>query len=237
MRLRVCGAGMRGLAIASLLIVSFSLVACALTRRTRSASESGFLVDYSELVRGERDEVQLLYINPDADFSKYDAMMIESVSIWHNEETTRLSARDQQALTNYLYTALRDELSQDYRIVGAPAPNALHLRAAITEAKGARVAGNAITTVIPATRLVSIVAGLATDTQVFVGKAAIEVELLDSTTGERLGAAVDERAGGKTLRGIGGKWKDVDNAFDYWAQRLRERLASLREAGAKAPTS
>ena len=81
---------------------------------------------------------------------------------------------------------------------------------------------------IPQTRLLSNLAGIATDTQVFVGKAAIEAEIVDSMTQERLMAGVDQRAGAKTLRGLGGKWKDVNNAFQYWAERLRERLAAER---------
>ena len=65
----------------------------------------------------------------------------------------------------------------------------------------------------------------------FVGKAAMEAEITDSMTSKRLAAAVDERAGAKTLRGIGGKWKDVDNAFNYWAEKIRKRLAELRAEG------
>jgi hypothetical protein len=113
-------------------------------------------------------------------------------------------------------------------MVDRPGPGTLRIRAAITEAKGARVVGNTITTVIPQARLLSTLTGLATNTQAFVGKAAIEGEITDSMSGRRLVAVVDERAGGKTLRGLGGKWKDVDNAFQYWAERLRTRLAELR---------
>jgi hypothetical protein len=195
----------RAATLASVLGFSLGVAACATTRQTRSVEESGFLGDYSQLRAG-----------------------IESATIWHNQETTKLSAKDQQALTDALYAAFREELSQDYEIVAAPYPGVMILRLAITEAKGARVVGNTITTVIPQTRLLSSLTGIATDTQVFVGKASIEAEIIDSMTHERLAAAVDQRAGAKTLRGLGGKWKDVDNAFRYWAERLRERLAQER---------
>ena len=36
------------------------------------------------------------------------------------------------------------------------------------------------------------------------------------------------RGGGKSLGGLGGKWKDVDNAFRHWAERLRMLLAAQR---------
>ena len=69
---------------------------------------------------------------------------------------------------------------------------------------------------------------LAADTQIFVGTAGIEAEILDSVTGERLAAAVDERAGSKALKGSTSTWSDVKDAFDYWAERLKVRLAELR---------
>jgi hypothetical protein len=104
----------------------------------------------------------------------------------------------------------------------------MRLRAAITEAKGARVLGNAVTSIVPQLRLLSTAAGLAADTAVLVGKVGVEAELTDSLTGERLLAAVDERAGTKALRGGLGKWSQVQEAFGFWANRIRERLSELR---------
>jgi hypothetical protein len=68
----------------------------------------------------------------------------------------------------------------------------------------------------------------AADTQVLVGRAGVEAEVLDAVTNERLGAALDRRAGTKALRGGVSTWADVQNAFDYWSERLRTRLAELR---------
>jgi hypothetical protein len=70
---------------------------------------------------------------------------------------------------------------------------------------------------------------MATDTQVFVGSCAIEAEITDSLTHYRLAAGVDERAGTKAIRGGIGKWSDAEEAFDYWAKRIAQRLAVLRD--------
>ncbi len=207
------------------------LVACQTTRQTRGVQAQGFLRNYSQLREGKGDEAQLIYISPSADWRAYDSIMIDSVSIWYSSKTEKLPAEDRKALTDLLYASLHKQLGQDYNIVNNPGPRTMRLRAAITEAKGARVVGNTLTTIVPQARLLSTLAGLATDTQVFVGKAAIEAEITDSMTSKRLAAAVDERAGAKTLRGIGGKWKDVDNAFNYWAEKIRKRLAELRAEG------
>ncbi len=58
------------------------------------------------------------------------------------------------------------------------------------------------------------------------GKAGVEGDITDSLTGVRLMGAVDERQGTKAIRGGFGKWSDVEQAFDFWAERLRGRLAS-----------
>jgi len=72
---------------------------------------------------------------------------------------------------------------------------------------------------------------IASDTQVLVGRAGVEGEILDGVTEERLAAAVDRRAGTKALRGGISTWADVQNAFDFWSERLRTRLAELRKSG------
>jgi hypothetical protein len=204
------------------------LVACASTRQTRSVEPQGFLRDYSQIRKGQSGEAQLVYIDEGAAWDSYDSILIDSVTIWYSKKTQDLSAEDRQALTDLFYQALYDQLSQDYHIAERPGPGTLRLRAAITQAKGASVVGNTVTTVVPQARLLSTLVGTATDAQVFVGAAAIEGEITDSLSGRRLAAIVDERAGGKSLSGLGGKWKDVDNAFQYWAERLRTRLAELR---------
>ena len=53
---------------------------CSTTHQTRSVKTSGFLDDYSQMKEGEGDEAQLIYINPSADFSSYDKVMIDSVN-------------------------------------------------------------------------------------------------------------------------------------------------------------
>lgn len=208
--------------------MSLALAACATTRQTRDVEPSGFLGDYSQLREGEGEEAQLVYINPKAEWAMYNAVMIDSVTLWKSSETSDISEEDAQKLTDYLYTLLQEQLSQDYKIVDYPGPGVMRLRAAITEAEGAQVAGNAITTIIPQFRLLASAAGMAADTSVFVGEAAVEVDIRDSLTDKRLAAAVDERVGGKTIRGGLKTWSHVHRAFEYWAERLRERLAELR---------
>lgn len=204
------------------------VVGCSTTRQARNVETHGFLGDYSRLVEGKEDQAQLTYIDKSASFSKYDAVMIDSVTLWRSKATSEISAEDQQMLTDYLYKAIHDQLSKDFRIVDRPGRGVLRIRAAVTEAVGANVVGNAVTSVIPQARVLSTLGGLAADSAMMAGSAAIEGEITDPLSGRRLLAAVDQRLGNKTLRGAFGKWSNVEKAFDYWAERLRTRLAELR---------
>jgi hypothetical protein len=157
---------------AAILLAAAALVAfsgCATTRQTRSVQPHGFLEDYSMLRKGEKNEAQLIYINEDADFSQYNAALLESVTIWFTESTEKLSVEDQQMLTDHLFGSIYDELDQAFEMVDKPGPKVLRIRAALTEAKGARVVGKTVTSIIPQLRLLTTLAGVATDTQVFVG--------------------------------------------------------------------
>ncbi len=209
---------------------SLLLSACATTRATRKAvTPSGFLDDYGQLREGKKGEAQLIFIDPATDFSQYKGIIVESVTLWEGPGASKLSAEERQALTDYFYLALVREFEKDFQVVVEPAPGVMQLRAAITEAAGAKVVANTITSVVPQLRLLTTLGGMATDAAVFVGEAGIEVEVRDSVTLRRLGAGVDRRAGTKALRSGLKTWSDAKTAFDYWADKIHQRLARLRD--------
>jgi hypothetical protein len=213
---------------ASLVALLLGIVACAKTRQTRSTETRGFLGNYSQLGEDETGRVALVYINPDADWSKYDAAMIDSVTVWYDTEDSKISDEDAQMLTDHFYAALHDELVKDYRMTDQPGPGVMRVRAAVTETKGAKVIGNAVTSIHLGAKVASTALGAASDTQAFVGRATFEGEIRDSMTDVRLMAAVDQRSGTKNpLVGLK-KWSQVRRIMDVWSENLRERLSELR---------
>lgn len=218
-----------GLTLLSLVALSIGAAGCA-TRQTGKAQPSGFLGDYSQLTPGGKGEVQLRYINPNVDWKKYTAVLIDTPQVYADSETTELTQRDQKKLTDNLHEALVEALGKNYQIVEEPGPGVLRVRTAITEAQGAKLAMNAVTGIVPQLRLLTMIGGMATDTTTFVGKCSAEGEIVDSVTGERLLAGVDQRAGTKDPRNMLNKWDDVDSAFKDWAERMRAKLESLRGA-------
>lgn len=63
----------------------FLVAGCTKVKQARKAPKSGFLGDYSQLKEVGGDKAMLVYVNPDADFSLYDKVILYSVSIWYTE--------------------------------------------------------------------------------------------------------------------------------------------------------
>lgn len=215
------------LLVAGMVLFTFG---CKTTKQGRSVETSGFLKDYSQLTKNDNVEALLSYKNPKADFSKYDKMIIDTVSIVAVEDSSlsKMDKDDAETLANYFKMAIEEEIAKDFQIVTEPGPGTLRLRAAITEADGSIVVADAVTSLIPATRLIGTGIQLAANTAVVVGETQVEVELLDSQTDERLMAAVDERSGTKVLRGSLKTWGDAHSAYRLWAKRIRVKLEEER---------
>ena len=117
----------------------FLLQGCAATQQRREVVKTGFLSDYSLLTEGTGEHEALLhYINPDADWRSYDRMIVDSVTVWKNEETKDVAPEDLQMLTDFLYTHIREQLSQDYTLVTQPGPGVMKAAFAITDPPGLR---------------------------------------------------------------------------------------------------
>jgi len=207
------------------------LSGCAKTFQTRGAEPAGFLGDYTQMERGGVDQAQYVYFNRRADFSVYDKLLIDPVTIWvgPDSDLSKVPREELTRLADFLYVTLYNEMKADYTIVKQPGPNVMRLRVAITEAKGARVGLDVVSTILPHMLVMSGLKLLATGTSTFVGKAAIEAELVHSLSPTyRLAAMVDERAGGKSLDGVDSKWDDVEEAYRVWARKFRQRLVGVR---------
>lgn len=205
-------------------------VACSTTQQARHAQTSGFLGDYSGLAPGGEGQALLVQIREDADWGRYERLLIDPVTVWRSEGSglENVPEDELQRLVNDLDALIRDRLGRDYELVERGGPHTLRLRVAITEARGSKVVLDTVSTVIPQLRMLSSLGSLATGTHAFVGRAGIEAEILDSLTEERLGAAVDRRVGGKSLTGSSSSWSDVREAFAHWSNQLGDRLAELR---------
>jgi len=215
------------LGLTVLAALSIMVAGCAPTRELRGTpEESGFLGDYSQLQKNPDYPAALVYFNPEAQWSRYNSIQIDSAGLWLKEGTD-ISPEDQKKLTDALYEALHTQLSEYFVISNAPGAKTVRLRVALTQAQGAKVAARVVTTVVPQLRMAGSIIGLVGNTATMVGSATGEMEVLDSVTNERLAAAVDDRAGTKVLfaKRAYTTWGDVEAACEYWAKRITWQLA------------
>ena len=209
-----------------LVVFLFLITGCSSTFQTRKVTTTTFLGDYSQLEKGSGDEAQLRYINPQANFGGYTKILMDPVK-FYSDKNSKLEGKDKKRIVDYLDATIKEQLKTDYTFVNKPSSETMRLRVAITEAKGSKVVMDTISSVIPVGIALGLVKKVATGTNLSVGKASIELEIQDSQTGERLAAAVDERAGRKYTGKFDkfDKYSTVEDAFDYWAKKLKKRLA------------
>jgi hypothetical protein len=192
---------------------------------------SGFLGnDYSLLTPpapGTDQKAMLRYVNPNANWSSYNKVLIAPVTFWAADDS-KVSASDQQALCNYMYTVLVKDIGKNFVLVEQPGPGVIKISAALTDATSATPGLRSVSVIVPQARALSMIKMAATGTYAFVGSAQGAFKVNDSVTGQLLAAAVDERVGGASITNITVfKWGDAENAMDYWANLADQRLASF----------
>jgi hypothetical protein len=224
----------RSASAALLALLACAALGCAANGEQQQAGKvlrTSFLKNYDELQSGKEGQALLRYVNPGADFSRYDKIKLDPVMVWTKQGS---SLADQpmdevQSLVDHLDASLRESLGRDYQLVEKPGPGVMRLRVAITEADGAPAVMGTVSGTGPGAHMIQGARKLATGTSTFVDSAGVEAELLDSQTEERLAAAIDRRV----VQTSAQSWDDINQMFDFWADKLAERLKEARSASRK----
>lgn len=189
--------------------------------------QSGFLDDYPKLEKGPSGGVAQRYVKEGVDFSTYDKIMMDQVVFYFSKDSKYkgMNSDELNKLSESFHKAMVKELQDAYPFVDEPGPGVLRVRPAITDVKASKPVLNTISTVMPIGLALSIVKKGVTGTHLNVGEASMEAEFLDAETNERIAVAIDKRSGAKykVVKGMS-KWGHAEDAFNYWAKRLRKFL-------------
>ena len=150
---------------------------------------SGFLGDYSTLKPNPNMEGEMLtYVNADAmkSLRGYIACIVDPVEIFVSTDADASSIPEmgREAVANYFQHALAGAVADAYPVVDSPGPLVLRVRAAIV---GVDVGGEVEPLELPTGE-----AAQSLGRAITIEKVGVEVELVDSETGERIAAAVDQ---------------------------------------------
>ena len=191
---------------------------------------SGFLKDYAALKPNPNlDGEALTYAAADAkqNLRSYFAIIVDPVEVYVSTDTdaSKVSEDGRGALTNYFQHALIQAVSDAFPVVNEPSPLTLRLRTAIV---GVDVGGQVAAADVPAD-------AKPLQNALNIGKVGVEMELVDSKTGQRIAAMVDRsNLGGGAEIGAANfsrdqKFAAAREAFDEWASRVRIFLDSEHE--------
>jgi hypothetical protein len=213
--------------------------ACSQTVSEQSAVEkqvesgqsaaTGFLGNNVSLLQpGQEGQAAMVYINPNAQWSQYNKIMLEPVEFWDSADST-VSPSDQHTLTAYAYNKLKEDLQKNFTLVDQGGPGVLVLQVALVNANAATPGLRSVSVVIPQLRVINMAQSLATGSYAFVGSAEAMMKATDAQTGQLLAAAIDKRAGGIALSSaVQWQWGDAENAINYWAEKIDNRLLQLQ---------
>jgi hypothetical protein len=225
--------------IGAIFLLMLVVTGCATTQEAKSVEKSGFLGDYSLLKEGQRsafaqgaeNQALLVYKNPAADWRKYKKVQLDPVTVWTSGKDSQLkdvSVEDRQRLSALLWSKMDESLRKDYVMTSQAGPDVLRIQVAITEAGESNAFLDTVTSIVPQTRLLSGMKSLATGVSAFTGSASVELKATDSDSGTILVEAVDRRGGTKSLSGVTNSWNDVEEAYRFWAEKMRYRLCQWR---------
>jgi hypothetical protein len=207
----------------------------------RRVERSAFLGDVSQLEPGKGDEPSLLYISPNADFSAYESVVIDPVTVWHASGSSpdSLPGAELRALAERFESAIRLRMQASvFHVVDEPRAGTLRIRAALT---GGGRGQTKLDLARVQARVADTTGSLGAGTLAFL-RGAIELEVVDAVTGERLAAAIDDRLvaapgekAGDRLARDAALWRDVEAFLDSRARRLAARLSALHQLGDPEP--
>jgi hypothetical protein len=192
---------------------------------------SGFLgSDYSLLQPAAANPGQkaaLAYTNPNANFASYSKIIIAPVTYWADSDST-LSSDQQQILCNYFHSVLQKDFSANFNVVTDPGPGVAKLAVALIDSSSATPVLRTISVVVPQAHALNLIKYGLTGTYAFVGSATGAAKLNDSVSGQLLAAWEDQQFGTAAVRNATvWQWGDADNAMNYWATGLDQRLVTL----------
>ena len=149
---------------------------------------SGFLQDYSKLKPNEKlGGDALTFVNPDKmkGLHRYVAIIVDPVQVYVSSaaDPSLIPDSGRGAVAKYFEHALVEAVSDAFPVVESPGPLVLRLRAAIV---GIDLGGK----VAPLNDPAMVAKPL--ERAIVLEKVSVEMELVDSESGERIAAAVDK---------------------------------------------
>jgi hypothetical protein len=197
---------MTNVVLAAVIIGIFAFSGCGPAKMTTT----GFLSDYSRMKK--ESDMSMGFVD-DAALARYSSFIVEPVVVhFHHRAKSKgkLTLQQLADLTNYMHSKFIEAVEgAGKKVVHEPAEGVARIRAALTD-----VEKTDMINIIPTASLTGL--GL--------GGASIEIEIVDSETGQQIGAALETKKGSRIPFSNLGDWATAKSVMNDWAKRLQKRL-------------
>jgi hypothetical protein len=174
---------------------------CESSSSSAGLRPKGFMSDYSKLVR--ISDTSSRYTNPNINMRVYGKFIVDPVKVLfdYGTDSDVKSWDEVEKLRTYMRDVIVDAIEPDYWVVADPGPGVARVRTALTSIKRASAFS--------------------------MGGVSIEIEVIDSRTGEQIAALVESQQKGGAL-GEYYDWENAKKIMDEWGSRFRDRLKESR---------
>ncbi|MGD8447349.1 MAG: DUF3313 domain-containing protein [Desulfobacterales bacterium] len=191
--------------------------------------KTGFLHGYYDKLKPgtAKDDPKLMWIKSGVDYTKYTKVMVDYVIFAFAEDSDYkgIDANEMKKIGDEASKALVNSLKKQFPVVSEPGPDVIRIRTAIVDLKQSHPVLSGVTSVVPVGLAINIVKKGATGSWTGSGATTAEMMVLDSVSHEVLAAGEDDATAGFTERFS--KWGSVDEAFEFWGERLTKRLVKF----------
>ncbi len=180
---------------------------------SKEKAMTGFLSDYSRLKKESASTLR--YVNEDA-VRRYSSFIVDPVGVHFysgSKSEGKLNEQQLSELTNYMHSKIVEAVQGAGKtVVEQPGAGVARVRASLSDIKKSTAVS-----VLPQASLLG--AG--------IGGASMEAEVVDSMTGEQIGAVVDSGTGSRVPFTNLSDLNAAKTVIDGWAKRFKERLIEL----------
>lgn len=200
----------------------FFVSACALLVQPALVSASDFIDNPPELTQDADRSGAMIWVKPGVDRSIYTRVMIEPVTIFISPDSKEkgLNADELKALADGFHEALMVTLEPEFPVVSQPGEGVLYLRPALVDVKFDKKK-RGLLGYTPVGFVVTAAADAA-GARVQLKDVTLEIEALDSISGERVGVLVDKAP--ETAGEEKPSWDAVNKTFVFYAERFKQRM-------------
>ena len=192
---------------------------------------SGFLggpSTYDLLTPGPKDGAKLLWVKSGVDFTKYKKFMVDSVIFYLADKADHkgIDPQEMKELADAFNKELVAVFKDKYPIVAEPGPDVARIRFAITNIRPSKPGVSTITSIVPVGLGISLVKKGAGAGWSGAGETGAELIILDTTTNEAIGLAVDQQQAAFTERFS--KFGSANDAFKFWAEGVVKYIENAK---------